>query len=128
MHWWNRIQGFDRRRRFMADVVIVNTCTVTRKAAMQSRQAVRQAIRANPGARIVVTGCHAQTAPAELAAIEGVDLIVGNRDKHRIPRKILTGLPDTPPTLRAACARTSPVSINSMCCPASPMATEPVRF
>ncbi|WP_319408997.1 tRNA (N(6)-L-threonylcarbamoyladenosine(37)-C(2))-methylthiotransferase MtaB [uncultured Desulfosarcina sp.] len=77
----------------MADVVIVNTCTVTRKAAMQSRQAVRQAVRANPGARIVVTGCHAQTAPAELAAIEGVDLIVGNRDKHLIPRQIYSDMP-----------------------------------
>ncbi len=77
-----------------ADVVIVNTCTVTRKAAMQSRQAVRQAIRANPGARIVVTGCHAQTAPAELAAIDGVDLIVGNRDKHLIPAQILADVPN----------------------------------
>jgi threonylcarbamoyladenosine tRNA methylthiotransferase MtaB len=78
----------------MADVVIVNTCTVTRKAAMQSRQAVRQAIRANPGARIVVTGCHAQTAAAEIAAIDGVDLIVGNRDKHRIPQQILADKSD----------------------------------
>ena len=72
-----------------ADIVVVNTCTVTRKAAMQSRQAVRQAIRSNPAARIVVTGCHAQTAPTEIAAIEGVDLIVGNRDKGDIPRRIL---------------------------------------
>jgi threonylcarbamoyladenosine tRNA methylthiotransferase MtaB len=77
-----------------ADVVIVNTCSVTRKAAMQSRQAVRQAIRANPDARIVVTGCHAQTAAAEMAAIDGVDLIVGNRDKHLIPRRILSQLPE----------------------------------
>ena len=81
-------RGFTAADDGRADVVIVNTCTVTRKAAMQSRQAVRQAIRANPGARIVVTGCHAQTAPAELAAIEGVDLIVGNRDKHLIPQHI----------------------------------------
>lgn len=76
-----------------ADVVIVNTCTVTRKAAMQSRQAVRRAIRSNPGARIVVTGCHAQIAPEELAAIDGVDLIVGNREKHRIPGQILGEVP-----------------------------------
>lgn len=76
-----------------ADVVVVNTCTVTAKAAMQSRQAVRQAIRANPGARIVVTGCYAQTAPDELAAIAGVDLIVGNGDKHRIPQRIRTDGP-----------------------------------
>ena len=71
------------------DVVIINTCTVTGKAGMQSRQAVRQAIRNYPGARIVVTGCHAQTAPAELSAIDGVDLVVGNRDKHKIPEMVL---------------------------------------
>jgi threonylcarbamoyladenosine tRNA methylthiotransferase MtaB len=86
-------QGFVSAGDGEADVVIVNTCTVTRKAAMQSRQAVRQAIRANPGARIVVTGCHAQTSPAELAAIDGVDLIVGNRDKCGIPGKILARMP-----------------------------------
>ncbi|WP_372682337.1 tRNA (N(6)-L-threonylcarbamoyladenosine(37)-C(2))-methylthiotransferase MtaB [Desulfosarcina sp.] len=86
-------RGFAAVDEGRADVVIVNTCTVTRKAAMQSRQAVRQAIRANPGARIVVTGCHAQTAPAELAAIDGVDLVVGNRDKHLIPRQIYSHPP-----------------------------------
>lgn len=72
-----------------ADVVIINTCTVTGKAGMQSRQVVRQAIRSHPGARIVVTGCHAQTAAAELSAIDGVDLVIGNRDKHRIPQLLL---------------------------------------
>ena len=75
-----------------ADIVVVNTCTVTSKAAMQSRQAVRRAIRNHPGAQIVVTGCHAQTSPGELAAIEGVDIIVGNREKHRIPQKIIAGI------------------------------------
>ncbi len=84
-----------------ADVVIVNTCTVTGKAAMQSRQAVRRSIRANPGARVLVTGCHAQTAPDELAAIDGVHLVVGTRDKHRIPEKVLESIngkdaPDAP--------------------------------
>jgi threonylcarbamoyladenosine tRNA methylthiotransferase MtaB len=69
---------------------------VTRKAAMQSRQAVRQAIRTHPGARIVVTGCHAQTAPAELSAIDGVDLVVSNQDKHHIPQQILDNRPKTP--------------------------------
>lgn len=77
-----------------ADVVIVNTCTVTAKAAMQSRQAVRRAVRAHPGARIVVTGCHAHTAGAELAAIDGVDLIVGNDHKHRIPEQLLGRRPE----------------------------------
>lgn len=97
-------QGFSVVGDGMADVVIVNTCTVTRKAAMQSRQAVRRAIRANPDARIVVTGCHAQTAPAELAAIDGVDRVVGNRDKHRIPQQILADLSGyAVPEARATC-------------------------
>ncbi len=67
-----------------SEVLIINTCTVTQKAAMQSRQAVRQAIRAHPDARIVVTGCYAQTEPTALETISGVDYIIGNADKHRI--------------------------------------------
>ena len=75
------------------EVVIVNTCTVTGKAAMQSRQAIRQAIRRHPGARIIVTGCYAQTAPEELKAIEGVDLIIGHDDKLRIAELLPKGDP-----------------------------------
>ncbi len=67
-----------------ADVIVINTCTVTGKAAMQSRQAIRQAIRQHPGARIVVTGCYAQTDPKEIQAIEGVNLVVGHADKVNI--------------------------------------------
>lgn len=67
------------------DLVVLNTCTVTGKAAMQSRQAIRQAIRNYPGATIVVTGCYAQTAPEELRQINGIDYIVGHNDKLRIP-------------------------------------------
>ncbi|MFO7716398.1 tRNA (N(6)-L-threonylcarbamoyladenosine(37)-C(2))-methylthiotransferase MtaB [Desulfosarcina sp.] len=65
-------------------ICIINTCTVTRKAAMQSRQAIRQAIRCNPEALIVVTGCLAQTAPEEIKKIDGVQYIVGHADKPRI--------------------------------------------
>jgi threonylcarbamoyladenosine tRNA methylthiotransferase MtaB len=65
-------------------ITIINTCTVTQKAAMQSRQAVRQAIRANPNSRIVVTGCYAQTEPKAFEKINGVHYIIGNADKHRI--------------------------------------------
>ncbi len=68
-----------------SEVYIINTCTVTHKAAMQSRQAVRRAIRTNPNAHIVVTGCYAQTEMAELSKIKGIDLIVGHADKYRIP-------------------------------------------
>jgi threonylcarbamoyladenosine tRNA methylthiotransferase MtaB len=67
-----------------SEMVVINTCTVTRKAAMQSRQAVRQAIRANPNARIIVTGCYAQTEPDVLAKIGGVQYVIGNADKHRL--------------------------------------------
>jgi len=73
-----------------ADLCIINTCTVTQKASMQSRQAVRQAIRSNPGARIVVTGCYAQTEPDELKKIDGVHRIIGHGDKHNIPDMVLS--------------------------------------
>ena len=61
-----------------ADVVVLNTCTVTAAADSQAREAVRKIHRANPGARIVVTGCYAQRAPEEIAQIDGVDFVVGN--------------------------------------------------
>jgi threonylcarbamoyladenosine tRNA methylthiotransferase MtaB len=67
-----------------SEITIINTCTVTQKASMQSRQAVRQAIRANPNSRIVVTGCYAQTEPKVFEKINGIDYIIGNADKHRI--------------------------------------------
>lgn len=73
-----------------ADVCIVNTCTVTQKAAMQSRQAVRQAIRSNPKAKIVVTGCYAQTEADAIQQIDGVHYIVGHGDKLNIPGIILS--------------------------------------
>jgi len=61
-----------------ADVVVLNTCTVTADADACARQAIRRAHRENPAARIVVTGCYAQRAPEELAAFAGVSHIVGN--------------------------------------------------
>ncbi len=73
-----------------ADMVIINTCTVTQKASMQSRQAVRRAIRSNPDAKIIVTGCYAQTAPGELEEIKGVHAIIGNTHKNAIAENFLT--------------------------------------
>ena len=67
-----------------SEICIINTCTVTQKASMQSRQAVRQAIRLNPSARIVVTGCYAQTEPQAIEEISGVDDIIDNTNKHLI--------------------------------------------
>ena len=68
-----------------ADVVVVNTCTVTARAEVSDRQAIRRARRANPDARVVVTGCWAQTSADEVARQAGVDLVVGNADKERLP-------------------------------------------
>lgn len=68
-----------------ADLVIVNTCTVTSEADQDARQAVRRIHRLNPGARILVTGCYAQRAPEEAAALPGVTWVVGNSHKSGIP-------------------------------------------
>ncbi|MGD8768663.1 MAG: tRNA (N(6)-L-threonylcarbamoyladenosine(37)-C(2))-methylthiotransferase MtaB [Desulfobacterales bacterium] len=73
-----------------ADLCIINTCTVTQKASMQSRQAVRKAIRSNPGARIIVTGCYAQTEPDEIDKIDGIHHIIGHMDKFKIPDMVLS--------------------------------------
>jgi threonylcarbamoyladenosine tRNA methylthiotransferase MtaB len=71
-----------------ADVVIVNTCTVTGRAELSDRQAIRRARRASPDARVVVTGCWAQTSPDDVLRVGGVDLVVGNADKHRLPELV----------------------------------------
>jgi len=64
-----------------ADLYLINTCTVTSCTDQQSRQAIRQALRRNPSAFIIATGCYAQIDPQAIARIEGVDLILGNREK-----------------------------------------------
>jgi threonylcarbamoyladenosine tRNA methylthiotransferase MtaB len=69
-----------------ADVVVVNTCTVTAAADAQARRAIRAIHRENPAARIIATGCYAQRAPEDLAALPGVAFVVGNSHKPEIPR------------------------------------------
>ncbi len=73
----------------MADICIINTCTVTQKAAMQSRQTVRKAIRNHPVAVVVVTGCYAQVAPEVFSAMSGVHFVIGNAFKDRIVRLVV---------------------------------------
>ncbi|MBX6770369.1 MAG: tRNA (N(6)-L-threonylcarbamoyladenosine(37)-C(2))-methylthiotransferase MtaB [Chloroflexi bacterium] len=68
----------------VADVYIVNTCSVTHVADRKSRQLLRHARRQNPAALVVATGCYAAVAPDELARMVEVDLIIGNRDKPRL--------------------------------------------
>jgi threonylcarbamoyladenosine tRNA methylthiotransferase MtaB len=93
--------GLAQPDRTSADIIVINTCAVTGKAAMQSRQAIRQAVRNNPDAMIVVTGCYAQTAPDQIRRIKGVDLIVGHADKLRIAQFIRSRQPQSQsPALR----------------------------
>jgi len=67
-----------------AEVVVLNTCTVTASADQDARSAIRRIHRENPGTRILVTGCYAQRAPEELSALPGVSLVVGNSHKHAV--------------------------------------------
>lgn len=71
-----------------ADVVVLNTCTVTSTADDELRQTVRRIHRERPQARIVVTGCYAQRAPQEIAALPGVSVVVGNSHKTEIPEML----------------------------------------
>ncbi|NLZ95396.1 MAG: tRNA (N(6)-L-threonylcarbamoyladenosine(37)-C(2))-methylthiotransferase MtaB [Bacteroidales bacterium] len=64
-----------------ADVCVINTCSVTDLADKKSRQAIRKMIKQHPGAIVLVTGCYAQLKPAEIADIEGVDLVLGSDQK-----------------------------------------------
>jgi threonylcarbamoyladenosine tRNA methylthiotransferase MtaB len=73
-----------------ADFVVLNTCTVTAAADAQARDAIRKIHAANPCTRIIVTGCYAQRAPEELAALPGVAHVVGNSHKPEIPRLLTT--------------------------------------
>jgi threonylcarbamoyladenosine tRNA methylthiotransferase MtaB len=71
-----------------ADFVVLNTCTVTAAADSQAREAIRKIHRANPWARIVVTGCYAQRVAEELADLQGVAWVVGNSHRAEIPQLV----------------------------------------
>jgi len=68
----------------VADVYVINTCTVTALAEKKCRTAIRQAIKRNPNAKIAAIGCFSQVSPDEIAKIEGVDFVLGNEDKHKL--------------------------------------------
>lgn len=71
-----------------AAIVVLNTCTVTAAADAQARDAIRKIHAQNPAARLIVTGCYAQRAPEELAALPGVSWVVGNSHKPQIPNLV----------------------------------------
>jgi threonylcarbamoyladenosine tRNA methylthiotransferase MtaB len=84
-----RAAGLSERQPRTADVVVVNTCSVTAEADRAARAFIRRTHRSNPEARIVVTGCYAQRAPEELAGMDGVAAVVGNSHKSLAPQIVL---------------------------------------
>jgi threonylcarbamoyladenosine tRNA methylthiotransferase MtaB len=91
-----------------ADVYVINTCSVTAKSDYQCRQTIRAAIRRGKGARVIVTGCYAETRPEEIKSIPGVDLVLGNREKTGIARYLNVqdpaarlAAPDRPESVKA---------------------------
>src|ERR1039458_7837228 len=85
-----RAAGLSERQPSLADVVVINTCSVTAEADREARAFIRRAHRLNPNARIVATGCYAQRAPEELAALTGVAAVVGNSHKAFAPNVALS--------------------------------------
>ncbi len=85
-------RGLIRSSATEADLVILNTCTVTNSADQDARAAVRRVRRQNPLAKIIVTGCYAQRAPEEVAALPGVRAVIGNSHKHRLAEIVLPNL------------------------------------
>lgn len=84
--------GFDRVPfKSSADVYVINTCSVTEKADTQCRNTVRQALRQNPNAFVAVIGCYAQLKPNDIAAIPGVDIVLGANEKFNL-KQHLNGL------------------------------------
>ncbi len=77
-----------------ADVYLINTCVVTNTGQRKSRQIINRAVRRSPLALTVVTGCYPQTAPEEVKAIAGVDVIIGNQERGRIVELVETALTD----------------------------------
>jgi len=67
-----------------AEVVVINTCSVTERADRECRQVIRRALRRDPGAVVIVTGCYAQLSPEKVASIEGVDVVLGSREKFMV--------------------------------------------
>jgi threonylcarbamoyladenosine tRNA methylthiotransferase MtaB len=84
-------QGLSANEPSVADVVVVNTCSVTAEADRGARAYIRRTRRQNPQAKIVVTGCYAQRAPDELAGLAGVATVVGNSHKALAP-EIIVGM------------------------------------
>ena len=82
-------RGLNGASAAQADLVILNTCTVTSSADQDARATIRRVQRQNPLAKIIVTGCYAQRAPQEIAALAGVTAVIGNSHKHQLAEIVL---------------------------------------
>ena len=82
-------RGLARASAAQADLVILNTCTVTSSADRDARATIRRVQRENPLARVIVTGCYAQRAPQEISALPGVSCVIGNSHKHQLAEIVL---------------------------------------
>ncbi len=82
-------RGLNAASAAQADLVILNTCTVTNSADQDARAAIRRVQRQNPLAKIIVTGCYAQRAPQEIAELPGVSAVIGNSHKHQLAEIVL---------------------------------------
>ncbi len=97
-----------------ADVRVVNTCTVTAKSDRTCRREIRAAKRLDPGCVVAVTGCYAQIDPDAVATIPGVDLVLGNIDKLRLPAHLGDHLARRPDgRMREACASQTSTCVSS---------------
>jgi threonylcarbamoyladenosine tRNA methylthiotransferase MtaB len=85
-----RQRGLVHAERDTAQFVVLNTCAVTASAEKDARTAIRRLRRENPECKVIVTGCYAQRAPREIAALPGVSLVVGNSHKHNLAHIALT--------------------------------------
>src|ERR1700727_1595074 len=93
-------RGLTRAAAAQADFVVINSCTVTHAADQDARAAIRRVQRQNPGAKIIVTGCYAQRAPEEVAALPRVSAVIGNSHKHQLAEIVLTNV-GRPPASQA---------------------------
>jgi threonylcarbamoyladenosine tRNA methylthiotransferase MtaB len=103
------------------DLLIVNTCTVTKRADQQARQAIRRLAREHPGTPVWVTGCYAQRAPAEVAALPGVQAVFGNQEKVYLAHLLIESYP--PPAREAATG--APGLADPLALPARPASPGP---
>ena len=112
------------------DIAVLNTCTVTATADAEVRQVIRRIRRLNPQCRILVTGCYAQRAPQEIAALDGVAWVVGNSHKHRLLEVLESEIPSGPAVARLgspATARREPPAGSRAPVAAPDLASQPRR-